>query len=181
MSYDKLIFEISKKGRIGHDLNIRSNNFKNISKNLLRETSLNLPEVTEPDVVRHYTNLSMKNFGVDTGFYPLGSCTMKYNPKINEVAANMPLFTEMHPLTPSYASQGSLEIMYETGKLLGEITGMDYFSFAPFAGAHGELVGLMIIKKYHHLKKDFKRTKIIVPDSAHGTNPASASVAGLKQ
>ena len=87
MSYDKLIFEISKKGRIGHDLNIRSNNFKNISKNLLRETSLNLPEVTEPDVVRHYTNLSMKNFGVDTGFYPLGSCTMKYNPKINEVAA----------------------------------------------------------------------------------------------
>ncbi len=180
MSYNKLIFELSKEGRIGHDLNIKSNNLKNLPKNLLRELSLDIPEVTEPDVVRHYTNLSMKNFGVDTGFYPLGSCTMKYNPKINELAANMPLFTGMHPLTPSYASQGSLEIMYETGKLLGEITGMDYFSFAPFAGAHGELVGLMIIKKYHHLRKDFKRTKIIVPDSAHGTNPASAAVAGFE-
>lgn len=179
MSYDKLIFEISKEGRIGHDLNITSNNLSKLPKELLRDEDLLLPEVSEPDVVRHYTNLSQKNFGVDTGFYPLGSCTMKYNPKINETIATMPGFHNIHPLTPEKHAQGALEVIYETDKMLADITGMDYFSLAPFAGAHGELVGLWIIKKYHELRKDLKRTKIIVPDSAHGTNPASAAVAGF--
>ena len=179
MNYDKLIFEISKEGRIGHDILVTTNNLSNLPKSLLREASLDIPEVTEPDVVRHYTNLSMKNFGVDTGFYPLGSCTMKYNSKINEKVANIPGFSLLHPLTPEQAAQGSLALMYETDQLLSEITGMDKFSLAPFAGAHGELVGLMIIKKYHQLRNDTKRTKIIVPDSAHGTNPASAAVAGF--
>src|SRR5690554_3940838 len=179
MSYDKLIFEISKEGRIGHDLNVTTNNLSKLPKELLREEELLLPEVSEPDVVRHYTNLSQKNFGVDTGFYPLGSCTMKYNPKINETIAALPGFHSIHPLTPEKHVQGALEVIYETDKMLADVTGMDYFSLAPFAGAHGELVGLWIIKKYHELRKDLKRTKIIVPDSAHGTNPASAAVAGF--
>lgn len=180
MSYNKLIFEISKPGRVSHDLLVSTNHLASLPQSLLRESSLDMPEVTEPDVVRHYTNLSMKNFGVDTGFYPLGSCTMKYNPKINELIAGMKGFSNIHPLTPVSASQGILEVMYETDQLLSEITGMEKFSLAPFAGAHGELVGLMIIKKYHEIKKDTKRTKIIVPDSAHGTNPASAAVAGFE-
>lgn len=176
--YDKLIFELSQKGRIGHDVNVKSNDIKKIPESL-RRTSLDLPEVTEADVVRHFTNVSQKNFGVDTGFYPLGSCTMKYNPKINEVAASLPGFKNIHPLTPEYASQGALSLMYETDEMLSEITGMVKFSLAPFAGAHGELLGLMIMKKYHELRGDSKRTKVIVPVSAHGTNPASASVAGM--
>lgn len=179
MSYDKLIFEISKEGRIGHDLYITSNNLSKLPKELLRNEELLLPEVSEPDVVRHYTNLSQKNFGVDTGFYPLGSCTMKYNPKINETIAALPGFHSIHPLTPEKHVQGALEVMYETDVMLADVTGMDHFSLAPFAGAHGELIGLWIIKKYHELRNDTKRTKIIVPDSAHGTNPASAAVAGF--
>src|SRR5690554_8081131 len=107
MSYDKLIFEISKKGRRGHDLNIETNNLANLPQQLLREEALNLPEASEPDVVRHYTNLSQKNFGVDTGFYPLGSCTMKYNPKINETISAMPGFHNIHPLTPEKHAQGA--------------------------------------------------------------------------
>lgn len=179
MLYDKLIFEISKKGRIAHDLNVSSNNLKSsLPKHLQRET-LDLPEVSELDVVRHYTNVSLKNFSIDRNFYPLGSCTMKYNPKINEVIANLGGFQNHHPLTPEAASQGSLKLMYETDRLLSEVTGMDKVSLAPFAGAHGELIGLMIIKKYHQLRNDKKRTKIIVPDSAHGTNPATAIVAGF--
>lgn len=180
MFYDKIIFEVSQAGRIGHNLKIDSNNIEKLPKHLLREDNLELPEVTEPDVVRHFTNLSDKNYGVDTGFYPLGSCTMKYNPKINEVIASLPGFQKTHPLAPIEASQGSLELIYETDLMLREITGMDYFSLAPFAGAHGELTGLWIIKKYHELKGDFKRTKIIVPDSAHGTNPASVAMAGFE-
>ncbi len=179
MNYDKLIFEISKKCRVGHDLYVNTNNLSNLPKELLRVNELNLPEVSEPDVVRHYTNLSKKNFGVDTGFYPLGSCTMKYNPKINETIAALPGFHQIHPLTPEKHVQGALEVMYETDVMLADVTGMDHFSLAPFAGAHGELIGLWIIKKYHELRNDTKRTKIIVPDSAHGTNPASAAVAGF--
>ncbi len=179
MYYNKLIFEVSTPNRIGHDLKVNTNNLSNLPSNLKRSNKLKLSEVSEPDVVRHFTNLSMKNFGVDTGFYPLGSCTMKYNPKINEKMANLPGFQNVHPLAPIEAVQGSLEVMYETDLLLREITGMDKFSLAPFAGAHGELVGLWIIKKYHELRKDFKRTKIIIPDSAHGTNPASVAVAGF--
>lgn len=179
MRYDKIIFEISNENQIGHDLYTDTNNLSKLPKNLRRSSRVELPEVSESMVVRHYTNLSNKNFGVDTGFYPLGSCTMKYNPKINEEMASLAPFATSHPLAPESANQGSLELMYETDLLLREITGTDYFSLAPFAGAHGELLGLWIIKEYHRSRKDFKRTKIIIPDSAHGTNPASAAVAGF--
>lgn len=179
--YDKLIFEISKSGRIGFSLpktEIKEKEF--LDAKYLRKTEPLLPEVTELDVVRHYTNLSKKNYGVDEGFYPLGSCTMKYNPKINEEVASLPGFTGLHPLQPAETAQGALEIYYETSRMLSELTGMAEFSFSPFAGAHGEATGLMIMKEYFLRKGDHKRTKVIVPDSAHGTNPASASVCGFE-
>ncbi len=181
-THDKLIFELTKPGRVGYSLPLNTLPFSlanEIPAHLLREIPTLLPEVSELDVVRHYTNLSMKNFGVETGFYPLGSCTMKYNPKLNEEIANMSAFSNLHPLTSEANSQGILEIYYETSKMLSEVTGMAEFSFAPFAGAHGELVGLMMIVAYHKSRGDFKRTKVIVPDSAHGTNPASATMCGL--
>ena len=145
-----------------------------------RETKLDLPEVSEVDVVRHYTNLSQMNFGVDTGFYPLGSCTMKYNPKINEEIANMPAFLGLHPLQPNNTVQGALDVFRGLDKALAAITGMKHFTFKPCAGAHGELTGLMLMREYHMSRGDTARTKVIVPDSAHGTNPASAAVCGLE-
>ncbi len=150
-----------------------------LPKNLMRMNDAELPEVSEPDVIRHYTNLANKNYNVDKGFYPLGSCTMKYNPKINEDIANLPNFTEIHPLQNQDTVQGSLEIIYDLQNKLSEISGMDAFTLHPAAGAHGEYTGLLIIKAYHEKRKDLKRNKIIVPDSAHGTNPASAAVAGF--
>ncbi len=120
------------------------------------------------------------NFGVDTGFYPLGSCTMKYNPKINEEMAALPGFRDVHPLQPESTVQGSLELCYELQRALAAITGMAEFTLNPFAGAHGELTGLMVMRRYHELRGDMRRTKVIVPDSAHGTNPASAAVCGLQ-
>lgn len=179
--YDKLIFELSRKGRTGYSL--AENGFgkePEISAALRRGTALKLPEVSEVDVVRHYTNLSQMNFGVDTGFYPLGSCTMKYNPKINEEIAAMPGFIGLHPLQPESTVQGALEVYYNTEKALSAITGMAGFTFNPCAGAHGELTGLMVMRQYHLLRGDTGRTKVIVPDSAHGTNPASAAVCGLE-
>lgn len=177
-----LIFEKSKPGKEGFRLTssevFQAQPSQTLGEDLVRD-ELDLPEVSELDVIRHYTELSRMNFGVDNGFYPLGSCTMKYNPKINEEAAAMPGFTELHPYAPEELSQGTLEIMYDTQNLLAEITGMNYFTLQPAAGAHGELTGILIIKKYlEHIGS--KRTKIIVPDSAHGTNPASASQAGFK-
>ena len=133
----------------------------------------------ELTVVRHYTNMSNNNFGVDTGFYPLGSCTMKYNPKINEEMAAHPQFTALHPLQNVETVQGALSAYYQLQRSLSEIAGMAEFTLNPFAGAHGELTGLMVIRRYHESRGDAKRTKIIVPDSAHGTNPASAAVCGL--
>ena len=137
---------------------------------------LPLPDIPEVEIVRHYIDLSKKNYGVDDGFYPLGSCTMKYNPKINEIVARIPKFSQIHPLQDE--NQGCLELMFEFSKALEEITGMDGFTFQPAAGAHGELTGLLIIKKYFE-DKNMKKNKIIVPDSAHGTNPASAKMAGF--
>lgn len=184
MEYNKLIFELSKEGRKAYTLPKCDVPCKNaydiLPEESLRKSSPELPEVSEVDVVRHYTLLSNKNFGVDTGFYPLGSCTMKYNPKINEEAARLQEFTEVHPYEPEEAVQGSLELMYDLGEKLKEISGMDSITLQPAAGAHGELTGLMIIKAYHESRKDFKRKRIIVPDSAHGTNPASAAVAGFE-
>jgi len=180
--YDKLIFDLSKKGRQGYSLPERSwdASISQLPSGLLRADSPQLPEVSELDVVRHYTNLSQMNFGVDSGFYPLGSCTMKYNPKINEEIAAMPAFAGIHPLQPSETVQGVLRIYRELSKALSAITGMAEFTLDPFAGAHGELTGLMVIRQYHLSRGDVKRTRIIVPDSAHGTNPASAAVCGLE-
>lgn len=137
---------------------------------------LKIPEIPESVIVRHYINLSTKNYGVDTGIYPLGSCTMKYNPKINEIIARLPGFSNIHPL--QLKNQGALELIFEIAKYLGLITGMEGFTMQPAAGAHGELTGLFIIKKYFESKNQIK-SKIIVPDSAHGTNPASAAIAGF--
>lgn len=181
--YDKLIFELSKSGRTAFSLPEGpeySQKLSGIPGNIGRKASLDLPEVSEVDVVRHYTNLSQMNFGVDTGFYPLGSCTMKYNPKINEEIAAMPGFNGLHPLQPACTVQGALEVYYEMNKALAAITGMSDFTFGPCAGAHGELTGLMIMRSYHMSRGDVRRTKVIVPDSAHGTNPASAAVCGLE-
>lgn len=182
--YDKLIFEISKSGRVGYTL--PNNEFESfdleqvIPIHLRRTLDNHMPEVSELDIVRHYSNVSRKNFGIEKGFYPLGSCTMKYNPKINEELAGLPKLRNLHPLQPASTVQGALQIYYETQKMLSSISGLAEFSLNPFAGAHGELVGLMIMKEYHHARKDFKRTKVIVPDSAHGTNPASATVVGFE-
>ncbi|PIE74838.1 MAG: glycine dehydrogenase (aminomethyl-transferring) [Deltaproteobacteria bacterium] len=137
------------------------------------------PELSEVDVVRHFTRLSTWNFGVDTGMYPLGSCTMKYNPKLNEKTASMEGFAYCHPLLPDLLSQGVLNLVYDLEKYLCEITGMDYFTLQPAAGAHGELCGMLIFSQYHR-KNDDKRTKIIIPDTAHGTNPASCALCGFK-
>ena len=180
--YDKLIFELSKPGRCGYSLpaNPWEKGTEEIPAALRRSEEANLPEVSELDVVRHYANLSNMNFGVDTGFYPLGSCTMKYNPKINEEMAAMPGFKTLHPLQPDCTVQGALELYYNLNRSLSAITGMAEFTLNPFAGAHGELTGLMVIRQYHMQRGDLKRTKIIVPDSAHGTNPASAAVCGLE-
>ena len=180
--YDKLIFELSKDGRCGYSLPAAQ--FKGgtdqIASGLKREKPALLPQVSEVDVVRHYTNLSQMNFGVDTGFYPLGSCTMKYNPKINEEIAAMPAFGALHPLQPECTLEGVKEIYAAMEKSLAAITGMKHFTFKPCAGAHGELTGLMIMREYHMRRGDTARVKVIVPDSAHGTNPASAAVCGLQ-
>lgn len=180
--YDKLIFELSKSGRIGYSIadNGCAGYEMQLPQALARKDDAALPEVSEVDVVRHYTNLSQMNFGVDTGFYPLGSCTMKYNPKINEEIANMPAFLGLHPLQAEYTVPGVNEIYDGIDRSLAAITGMEHFTFKPCAGAHGELTGLMIIREYHISRGDMKRTRIIVPDSAHGTNPASAAVCGLE-
>lgn len=179
--YDKLIFELSKPGRCGYSLPVSPWNTTAdaLPEGLRRTAAAELPEVSELDVVRHYTNLSNMNFGVDTGFYPLGSCTMKYNPKINEEMASLASFKDIHPLQPESTVQGVLELYYNLERSLSAITGMANFTLNPFAGAQGELTGLMVIRRYHELRGDMKRTKIIVPDSAHGTNPASAAVCGL--
>ncbi|MDE5635477.1 MAG: aminomethyl-transferring glycine dehydrogenase subunit GcvPB [Muribaculaceae bacterium] len=179
--YSKLIFELSHPGRHGYSLPANGlDSPVDLPDTLSRKSPLDLPEVDEPTVVRHYNNMSTNNFGVDTGFYPLGSCTMKYNPKINEEMASHPGLRSLHPATPAVASQGALMIYYTLQWMLSEIGGMAEFTLNPFAGAHGELTGLMVIRAYHRSRGDHKRTKVIVPDSAHGTNPASAAVAGLE-
>jgi glycine dehydrogenase subunit 2 len=181
--YNKLIFEISKKGRCGYSLpELEVGNAPldlAIPKNLLKTKDVKLPEVSENDVVRHYTRLSNKNFGLDTGFYPLGSCTMKYNPKINEEIARNSKMVNLHPYQPEESVQGALEMMHETALHLAEVSGMDEVCLQPAAGSHGEMTGLMMIKAYHEKNGDFKRKNIILPDAAHGTNPSSAQVVGF--
>lgn len=178
--YGNLIFELSHEGRKGYSL--PENTFGNYELPLCarRKTDAELPQCDELTVVRHYTNHSENNFGVNNGFYPLGSCTMKYNPIVNEETAAMPGFAALHPLQPAETCQGALEAYYNMQNALSDITGLSEFTLNPFAGAHGELTGLMIIRAYHQHNEDHKRTKVLVPDSAHGTNPASAAVCGLE-
>jgi glycine dehydrogenase subunit 2 len=178
-----MIFELSKAGRVGYSLpeeRFPEYQISHLDESLIRKEEPMLPEVSELGVLRHFTNISNKNFGVENGFYPLGSCTMKYNPKINEEMAGNKTFRNLHPMQPISTTQGALEIYYNLQRYLSEISGLAEFSLNPYAGAHGELVGLMIIKAYHEDRGDFKRKKIIIPDSAHGTNPASTTVCGLE-
>lgn len=179
--YSSLIFELSRKGRRGTSIprHAAAPGLEAIPSSLIRGDVPALPEADELTVVRHYTNMSTNNFGVDTGFYPLGSCTMKYNPKINEEMASLPAFASLHPLQPDCTVQGALRLYWTLQSMLSEIGGMAEFTLNPYAGAHGELTGLMVIRAYHEQRGDMRRTKVIVPDSAHGTNPASAAVAGL--
>ncbi len=178
---EKLIFEYSEKGRRGYtlpELDVPEEEIKElIPERFLRKEPPRLPEVSEPDVVRHFTRLSILNHHVDKGFYPLGSCTMKYNPKVNETLAKLPGFTDIHPLQPEETIQGALRLMYELSQYLAEISGFDTVSLQPAAGAHSELTGMLIVRKYHKTKGN-PRSKILIPDSAHGTNPATSVLSG---
>lgn len=176
----KLIYERSIPGHKCDILPDCDVEVREVPAALKRETAARLPEIAEVDLARHYTELSKQTFGVNCGFYPLGSCTMKYNPRINEVAAALPGFTSIHPLQPPETTKGCQEILDTAKKYLCEIAGMDDMTFQPAAGAHGEFTGLLLIKAYHRHRGDDKRTKIIVPDSAHGTNPASSSMADFE-
>ncbi|MEB3430056.1 aminomethyl-transferring glycine dehydrogenase subunit GcvPB [Citroniella saccharovorans] len=182
-NYDKLIFEVSEVGRTGYrlpELDVECNIEEVIASEYLTKEELNFPEVSEFDVVRHYTNLSSKNYSLDQGIYPLGSCTMKYNPRINEDMAALNGFRNIHPMEDIEDVQGALRLMYELQKSLAEVAGMDHITLQPAAGAHGEYTGVSLIRAYHEKNGDTKRDKIIVPDSAHGTNPATAAMAGYK-
>lgn len=176
-----LIFELSKPGRVAYSLPEcdvpETDASVLIPEGLLRSKPAELPEVYEVDVIRHYTELSRRNFGIDNGFYPLGSCTMKYNPKINEDVARFAGFAKIHPYQPEESIQGALEMLYTLQNDIAALTGMDQVTLQPAAGAHGEWTGLMLIRAYHESRGE-QRTKVIVPDSSHGTNPASATVAG---
>lgn len=181
----KLIFEKSKPNRVAANIPCLdseqiSPSLNPIPSYLLREDKVNLPEVSELDLIRHFTKLASKNFSIDTSFYPLGSCTMKYNPKINEQVSKLDGLCKLHPNAPTSQTQGALEIIFVLSKYLKEISGFKAITLQPAAGAHGELTGLLMIKKYFEKLKDKKRKKVLVPDTAHGTNPATASMCGFK-
>jgi glycine dehydrogenase subunit 2 len=180
-AYDKLIFELSSPGRFAYSLPAcdvpEGDPAALLPASHLRAAPPELPEVSEVDVIRHYSRLSQMNYGVDTHFYPLGSCTMKYNPKINEDMARLAGFARLHPLVPAAASQGALQLMWELARDLAEISGMDEVSLQPAAGAQGELAGVLMIRAWH-LARGERRDKVLIPDSAHGTNPASTALAG---
>lgn len=179
-----LLMELGAPGRRGYYLpamDVEASPVADlIPQQYRREDTVPLPELSEIDVVRHFTGLSRRNYGVDVGFYPLGSCTMKYNPKVNEDLAALPGFTRLHPYQPEATIQGALQLMYELEKLLCELAGLERATLAPAAGAHGEITGLMLIKAYHADRGETDRDEIIIPDSAHGTNPASAHMCGFK-
>ncbi len=184
MSVETLIFEKGAPGRRAASMpamDVPTGPLEEmIPGSMLRAEPAPLPEVSEIEVVRHYTHLSQRNFGVDTGFYPLGSCTMKYNPKLNEDIAALPGFARIHPLQPEYSIQGAIELIYELEHYLAEISGMARITLQPSAGAHGELTGLMLIKAYHQSQGEGHRNLVIIPDNAHGTNPASATLADYR-
>ena len=175
-----LVFEKSRPGRGISALPKCDVDVYTLPQDDMRESDLHLPEMAEVDLSRHYTELAKKSHGVNDGFYPLGSCTMKYNPRVNERTASFEGFTQIHPLQPEHTMQGCLQVLKETEDALAEITGMSNFTLQPAAGAHGEFTGLLLIKAYHLANGETQRRKIIVPDSAHGTNPASAVMAGME-
>ncbi|HHJ06163.1 MAG TPA: glycine dehydrogenase subunit 2 [Anaerolineae bacterium] len=177
--YEALLFEMSSPGRTAFSLPELDVPEADLPQEFLRQEAVNLPEISELDLVRHYVRLSQKNYSVDSVFYPLGSCTMKYNPKINEAAAAMPKFTATHPLQPQETVQGNLQLMYELQEAIKEIAGFAGVSLQPAAGAHGEFSGVLIMRAYHLSRGDTKRTNVLIPDSAHGTNPASCAMSGF--
>ena len=173
--------ELSRPGRASNKVpHPPADALDGVPAELRRREPLGLPELAEPEVIRHFVNLSQLNYAVDTGFYPLGSCTMKYNPKINEWAARLPGFAGLHPLAPDELAQGTLELLWELERWLAEISGMAAVSLQPAAGAQGELTGILMIRAYHRSRGDDERREVIVPDSSHGTNPATASMAGYR-
>jgi glycine dehydrogenase subunit 2 len=178
-SSEPLIFEIGQEGRANRYLEQGKTLETFLPKTLVRD-DLPLPDNSELDVMRHYTRLSHRTFGIDLGFYPLGSCTMKYNPRINDAIASRREFAELHPFTPDELAQGALQVMYELERSLSSLFGMAAFSLNPSAGAHAELGALLIAKKYFKDRGEMQRDKVIVPDTAHGTNPASAAMCGFK-
>ncbi len=182
MEKDKLIFDKGRKGRIGVSLpecDIKEINIsEHLPGHLIRKDIKDMPSLNELEVIRHYTKLSQRNFSIDTNFYPLGSCTMKYNPKVHEKIASFSGFTDIHPLQSEDTVQGALEIIWKLEEALCEITGMKKFTFQPSAGAHGELTAMFIVDKYFKNKNDYRK-KVLVPDSSHGTNPASANMCGF--
>jgi glycine dehydrogenase subunit 2 len=179
MAVEPMIYELSRPGRRGVRMPAPDVPETEIPDSLRRE-SLDWPEVSEIDVIRHYTRASQKNHAIDIDFYPLGSCTMKYNPKINEAVARYPGFAHIHPGQTEETVQGALELMFELQEMLAEISGFSAVGLQPAAGAHGELAGVLIARAYHHDRGDAKRNKVLVPDSAHGTNPATAAMAGFE-
>ena len=175
------LFERSRPGRGGGKIpHPPKDALDRLPAEARRATPPALPEMNEPDVVRHYVNLSQLNFAVDTGFYPLGSCTMKFNPKLNEWAARLPGFAELHPMAPDEIAQGTLQLLWELEQALAEISGMRAVTLQPAAGAQGELTGILMIRAYHRERGDLERDEVLVPDSSHGTNPATASMAGYR-
>jgi glycine dehydrogenase subunit 2 len=175
------IFELSRPGRGGGKIpHPPAGALDRIPQAALRATPPALPELSEPEVTRHYVNLSALNYSVDAGFYPLGSCTMKYNPKLNEWAARLAGFAGLHPMAPDAVAQGTLALLHELERMLAEISGMDAVTLQPAAGAHGELTGILMIRAYHRSRGDLARDEVLVPDSSHGTNPATASMAGFR-
>jgi len=183
MDKESLIFEKGKPGRSAvslPEINLEKEEIeKLIPSSVMRKTNLSLPEVSELELIRHFTRVSQKNMSIDTNFCPLGSCTMKYNPKINEVLANLPQISQIHPFQPQSTLQGILQLLYELCSMLEEISGMKKISLQPSAGAHGELASMLMVRAYFEDKKE-ERNKILIPDSAHGTNPASSSLSGFK-
>ncbi len=184
MSVQPLSFELSQPGKRSSSLPPADVPVQDVAALIparhLRQEPAALPEISEIELVRHFTKLSRRNHGVDIDFYPLGSCTMKYNPKVNEDACRLPGLAHIHPLQPAEQVQGALELMYDLEQWLAEVTGMSRMTLQPAAGAHGEFTGILLIHAYHKARGDFKRTKVIVPDAAHGTNPATAAMVGLE-
>ena len=174
---ENLLFEQSQPGRVGYSIATPDVPLVSPDSSLIRDEIEGFPELSEVDVVRHYTRLSTWNYGVDSGFYPLGSCTMKYNPKVNETAARLPGFTDIHPQTPEALNQGALELMYNLQRDLGQISGFPALTLQPAAGAQGEFTGMLMVRAWHEANGS-KRNKVIIPDTAHGTNPASSTLAG---